>query len=122
MANSSTIVLSLAAVFFVSSCCGGGAGVEKYKCKSMQAEAMAGLQSGAATMEASKAESGQYPKTIAELEKAGWSHEKKFYSYSIVSSEAAAFTLEATGTGEMAGDVVRIDQDKKINTVTDKCK
>jgi Tfp pilus assembly protein PilE len=95
---------------------------EKYQCKSKQAEAMAGLMSAATAMEAAKVESGKYPETIDDLEKSGWTTEKKFYSYSIAASGPSSFIIEARGTGDMDGDVVRIDQEKKIEPITDKCK
>lgn len=120
MANLSPLAFPIVAVLFASGCC-GGEGVSKYQCKSKQAEAMAGLMAAATTMESAKAESGQYPKTMADLEKAGWTSEKKFYSFSITASEPSSFTVEATGTGDMAGDVLRIDQTKKVQPVSDKC-
>jgi len=120
MANLSPLAFPIVAVLFASGCC-GGEGVSKYQCKSKQAEAMAGLMAAATTMESAKAESGQYPKTMADLEKAGWTSEKKFYSFSITASDPSSFTVEATGTGDMAGDVLRIDQTKKVQPVSDKC-
>ncbi len=121
MTNFRPVALSFVAVVFASACC-GGEGVSKYQCKSKQAEAMAGLLAAATTMEAAKVESGQYPKSMADLEKAGWTSEKKFYTFSITASEPSTFTIEATGTGDMAGDVLRIDQTKKVQPVTDKCR
>lgn len=96
--------------------------MEKYQCKSKQAEAMAGLMSAATAMEAARVESDKYPETIEDLEKTGWTTQKKFYTYSIAASGPSSFIIEAIGTGDMEGDVVRIDQERKIEPITDKCK
>lgn len=117
-------VYSFAAILLVAllgtGCCGlAGGGTDKYMCKSKQAEGQAKLSALLLAANTAKAETGQYPKTVAEA-KLDVS-DLKFYDLNIVTASGTSFIAEAKGKGDMAGDEWRIDESGKLSNPADKC-
>ena len=106
----------------VSGCCGANKGLEKYECKSKQAEAKAQLATVVAAMSQGLAESGSYPNSVDGLKKHGFDPSAEYYDLAIVSADAESFVVEARGKGEMKGDLWRVDEKRNPKLVNDVCK
>lgn len=94
-----------------------------FDCKAAQATAANELRRAHASMMEAGAMSMKYPIDIDVLvEKHRLKLEPGNYELRVASADTDTFVIEARGTGEMAGDVWRINEKAEITSLSQKCK
>ena len=90
----------------------------QFGCRSKQSEAKGNLRSLFVTEESFKGDHNAYSADLAALQFAP--HAQR-YTYAVTSATPTAFTAEARGKDDMAGDTWTIDQTGVPNNVASKC-
>ena len=93
----------------------------KFQCRSKQSEARVNLKGIHNAMQRFRADNGRYPMTLSET---GWEPRgvKVRYTYRIVESGPDFFSAEATGTGDMEGDRILIDEKSQLEHPENRCR
>jgi hypothetical protein len=98
----------------------GAANMDKFQCRSKQSEAKGNLKALYVAQESFRAEKNKYATSIKELDFKPRG-EKIRYEYALVESNATTFVAEGRGTGDMTGDVWRINEKNELINTQQKC-
>ncbi|HEY1100697.1 MAG TPA: hypothetical protein VGF99_17280 [Myxococcota bacterium] len=92
----------------------------KFQCRAKQAEAKGNLKSLYVAEEAHRGEFDRYNTDLAALQFTPRGEQRR-YQYIVLSATNQAFSAEARGVGDMAGDVWTIDQNNNLQNVANSC-